>query len=64
MLVLTRKIDEQIIIGDNITIRVLKIDGNKIRIGIEAPENVPIRREEIGASGPSHQRELHWSGAN
>jgi carbon storage regulator len=47
MLVLSRKLGEKIIIGDNIVITVVKIDRNQIRIGIEAPQSVPVYREEI-----------------
>ena len=46
MLVLTRKTNERICIGDNITLTVVKIDGRKVRLGIEAPKEVIIRREE------------------
>jgi carbon storage regulator len=51
MLVLSRKLGEKIIIGENITVTVVKIDRNQIRIGIEAPSDVPVYREEI-APGP------------
>jgi carbon storage regulator len=47
MLVLTRKEKEGILIGDDITITVTKIEGNQIRIGIEAPKDVLIRRQEL-----------------
>ena len=47
MLVLSRKLGEKIIIGDNIVVTVVKIDRNQIRIGIEAPSSVPVYREEI-----------------
>jgi carbon storage regulator len=47
MLVLSRKLGEKIVIGDNIVITVVKIDRNQIRIGIEAPQRVPVYREEI-----------------
>jgi carbon storage regulator len=47
MLVLSRKLGEKIVIGDNIVITVVKIDRNQIRIGIEAPQKVPVYREEI-----------------
>ncbi len=47
MLVLSRKQDQQIVIGDNITITLLKIRGNTARIGIEAPNHVTIVRAEI-----------------
>ena len=47
MLVVTRKRDEEIRIGSNIVIRVTKISGNKVKIGIEAPDSVRIVRGEI-----------------
>lgn len=47
MLVLSRKLGEKIMIGGGIVVTVVKIDRNQIRIGIEAPGEVPIYREEI-----------------
>ena len=47
MLVLSRKLGEKIVIGDNIIVTVVKIDRNQIRLGIEAPHEVPVYREEI-----------------
>jgi carbon storage regulator len=47
MLVLSRKLGEKIVIGDNIVVTVVKIDRNQIRIGIEAPPEIPVYREEI-----------------
>ncbi len=47
MLVLSRKLGEKIMIGDSIVVTIVKIDRNQIRIGIEAPGEVPIYREEI-----------------
>jgi carbon storage regulator len=47
MLVLSRKLGEKIIVGDNITITVVDIDRGKIRLGIEAPREVPIFRQEL-----------------
>lgn len=53
MLVLSRKLGEKIYIGDNICITVVDIDRGKIRLGIEAPRDVPIYRQELL---PLHQR--------
>ena len=47
MLILTRRMDESIIIGDDIVITVVDIKGNQIRLGIEAPSNVSIHRKEV-----------------
>ena len=47
MLVLTRKPGEKIHIGDGITITVLKVNGNKIQLGIDAPDDVAIFRHEL-----------------
>ena len=49
MLVLSRKESESIIINENITIVVTKIQGGRVRIGIEAPKDVPVRRQELHA---------------
>ena len=47
MLILTRKVGETIVINDNIRVTVLSVKGNQIRLGVEAPENVPVHRQEI-----------------
>lgn len=47
MLVLTRKLQEQIRIGDNITLTILRVKGNTVRVGIEAPRNVRVIRGEL-----------------
>src|SRR5437763_756205 len=47
MLVLSRKVNEQLVIGDGITITILGVRGASIRIGIEAPPEVQIRRSEV-----------------
>ena len=55
MLVLSRKLGEKIVIGDNIVVTVVKIDRNQIRIGIEAPQSVPVYREEIAPMRPEQK---------
>jgi carbon storage regulator len=47
VLVLTRKVDESIKIGNQITVSVLEIKGNQVRLGIDAPKTIPINRTEI-----------------
>ena len=47
MLALTRRIDQQIIIGDDIVITLVDIQGDQVRIGIEAPREVPVHRMEV-----------------
>ena len=47
MLVLSRKKDEKIVIGDSITLMVIEIRGDKVRLGIDAPRDVTVHREEI-----------------
>ena len=47
MLVLSRRVGEEIVIGDSIVITVLAVSGAKARLGIEAPRNVPVNRSEV-----------------
>lgn len=47
MLVLSRKLDEDICIGDDIVIRVIAINGDKVRLGITAPKATPVHRREV-----------------
>lgn len=47
MLVLSRHVDESIMIGDDIEIAVVEIRGDKIRIGIKAPREIPVHRDEV-----------------
>ena len=47
MLVLSRKLNEKIVIDGNIVVTIVKIDRNQVRIGIEAPGHIPVYREEI-----------------
>jgi carbon storage regulator len=51
MLVLTRKLQQEIVIADTIRVTVLEINGNRIRLGIAAPDDIPIHRAEIA---PEH----------
>ncbi len=47
MLLLTRKKGEKIVIGDNVYVTVVEVKGDQVQIGIEAPEKIPVHREEI-----------------
>ncbi|MDX2037589.1 MAG: carbon storage regulator CsrA [Isosphaeraceae bacterium] len=53
MLVLSRKVGEKILIGDDIVLTVVKVDRNQVRLGIEAPAHVRVFREEISPSRPA-----------
>ena len=47
MLILTRRVGETLVIGDNVTVTVLGVKGNQVRIGVNAPKDVSVHREEI-----------------
>lgn len=47
MLILTRRVGETLMIGDEVTVTVLGVKGNQVRIGVNAPKNVSVHREEI-----------------
>ena len=47
MLILPRKPDETVVIGSNIRVRVMAVNGNQVRIGIDAPKDIEVDREEI-----------------
>lgn len=66
MLVLSRKLGERIIIGDDIAVTVVKVEGGRVRIGIDAPGHVKVYREElvpeadqVKAAGPVHRSGKH-----
>jgi carbon storage regulator len=47
MLILTRRVGETLVIGDDVKVTVLGVKGNQVRVGIDAPKNVSVHREEI-----------------
>ncbi|NQU25974.1 MAG: carbon storage regulator CsrA [Candidatus Nealsonbacteria bacterium] len=47
MLVLSRQRDESIIIGDNVVVSIVDIRGDKVRLGIKAPQEIPVHRQEV-----------------
>ena len=62
MLVLTRKRDEQIQIGEDVTITIVRLHGNTVRIGIEAPREVRVRRAELPPLEPvAGRRARAWA---
>ena len=58
MLILTRRLQETLIIGDDIEVTVLGIKGNQVRLGVKAPEDVAVDREEIRLRKEREQRQL------
>ena len=61
MLVLSRLRDESIVIGDNIRITIVDIRGDKVRLGIDAPVEVPVDREEVRIAKTIHPRNARKS---
>jgi carbon storage regulator len=71
MLILTRRVGESVVIGEDVTVTVLGVKGNQVRIGINAPKTVAVHREEIferikngrgpseGASAPADEQAVH-----
>ena len=47
MLILTRKVGESVLIGNDISITILRVRGNQVKLGVEAPKEVSVHREEI-----------------
>jgi len=70
MLILTRRVGESVVIGEDVTVTVLGVKGNQVRIGINAPKHVAVHREEIferiksgrggdGAGAPADDQPAH-----
>jgi len=65
MLILARKIDEKIKIGNDITITIISVQGDQVKIGVEAPKNVKVFRQEVfDAIQEENKAALVTSGAN
>lgn len=47
MLILTRRVGETVVIGNNVTVTVLGVKGNQVRLGVKAPKDISVHREEI-----------------
>jgi carbon storage regulator CsrA len=59
MLVLSRKVNEEIIIGDTIRVRLVKVGGGRARLGITAPADVSVRRAELAKKTPAEREHAH-----
>lgn len=58
MLILTRRVDESLVIGDNVTVTILGVKGNQVRIGVDAPRDVSVHREELGQKQDGKNQKL------
>jgi len=62
MLILTRRVDESLVIGDNVTVTILSVKGNQVRIGVDAPRDVTVHREELAQKQDSRDYKLSSRG--
>lgn len=62
MLILTRRVDESLVIGENITVTILSVKGNQVRIGVDAPRDVTVHREELAQKHDSRDYKLSSGG--
>lgn len=63
MLVLTRKVHERILIGDDIVVEIVRIKGGSVRVGISAPESVPVHRQEVAEAMRAQAKAARAGGA-
>ena len=64
MLILTRRVGESVMIGEDVTITVLRVKGNQVRLGVNAPRTVSVQREEIFERIKNEGPESEAEGAN
>ncbi|TWU12072.1 Carbon storage regulator [Symmachiella macrocystis] len=64
MLVLSRKKNESIVIDDNIVITVVEVRGDKVRLGIQAPKEIPVHRSEVYEAIHNHEQKTGHSGVS
>ncbi len=64
MLIITRRAGQKIVLGDDITIEVMEIVGNNVRLGVAAPKSLPVYREEIWAAVKEENQAAATAGAD
>ena len=64
MLILTRRVGETVVIGNNVTVTVLGVKGNQVRLGVKAPKDISVHREEIFERIQAEQKEQPPMAAN
>ena len=63
MLILSRKVNEKVVIGDDITVSIIEVRGDQVRIGIDAPKNVKVFRQEVFDAIRAENKAAAQSGA-
>lgn len=64
MLILTRRVGETVVIGNNVTVTVLGVKGNQVRLGVKAPKDISVHREEIFERIQAEQKDQAPMAAN